>query len=116
MSEEDFSREEWRSIGQSIARLRASVMAVTFAVLGAAGLFTATAWLIVQGSLRGVEDVGPTLGLLGNYFPGYSVTWGGAALGVVYGALTGAATGYVLATVYNAVARLGTSGERRLRQ
>ena len=103
MNETSFSNEEWQAIGQAIARLRASVMAVTFGMIGAAGLFVATAWLIVEGSITGATEVGPTLGLLANYFPGYSVTWLGAIIGAFYGALLGAVVGYSLALIYNSV-------------
>ena len=87
----------------AIARLRASVMAVTFGLAGGTGLFVATAWLVI----RGGEVVGPHLGLLNNYFPGYSVTWIGAFVGAFYGALVGAAAGWVLAWTYNRVADRG---------
>ena len=106
MNEESFSNDEWQAIGHAIARLRASVMAVTFAVAGGVGLFVATAWLIIEGAVTGAREVGPTLGLLANYFPGYSVTWGGAFVGMFYGALAGAVAGYVLAFVYNGVTKL----------
>lgn len=101
MNNDSFSEDEWHTIGQAIARLRASVMAVTFGIAGAVLLFVATAWLIIQGPTGGSQHVGPTLGLLGNYFPGYSVTWTGAVIGMFYGALTGAAAGFFMALVYN---------------
>lgn len=84
-----------------MARLRAGIMALVFGMVGGVGLFLATAWLL----LRGGATVGPTLSLLGNYFPGYSVTWPGAGLGFVYGALVGAAVGWSMARIYNFVAR-----------
>lgn len=101
MSDETFSKDEWAAIGQAIARLRASVMAVVFGLLSGVGLFVATLWLVVTAK-EGVE-VGPTLSLLNNYFPGYSVTYGGAFVGLIYGAVVGAVGGYVLAYVYNVV-------------
>jgi hypothetical protein len=63
------------------------------------GLFGATAWLL----LRGGTDVGKTLGLLSNYFPGYTVTWGGAFVGLVYGIVAGAVLGFGTAWIYNQV-------------
>jgi hypothetical protein len=75
-------------------------MAVTFGLAGGTVLFVATAWLVI----RGGDPVGPHLGLLGIYFPGYAVTWVGAVLGFVYGALVGGASGWLLAWVYNSVA------------
>lgn len=113
MTEEQFNSDEWRAIGQAIARLRASVMAVTFGIAGGIGLFVATAWLVLRGPTGGAEVVGPTLGLLNNYFPGYSVTWGGAALGFLYGVFVGAVVGYILAWVYNRVAEIRNPSMRR---
>ncbi len=51
--------------------------------------------------VRGGEEVGAHLGLLGIYFPGYSVTWGGAFIGFVYAFVGGYAVGRTVATVYN---------------
>lgn len=91
---------DWSIVKPAIVRLRASVTAVAFGVLGAAGLFLATVLLL----LRGGPQVGPHLGLLGNYFPGYTVTWPGAFIGALYAGVTSAVIGYVVAWVYNAVA------------
>ena len=84
----------------AIARLRASVMSVVFALLGGTGLFFATAWLL----LRGGYDVGRNLSLLDNYFPGYAVTWPGCFVGFFYGALAGGAIGWSVAWIYNRIA------------
>ena len=64
------------------------------------GLFAATAWLVIKGG----PTVGPTLGLLRAYYPGYSVTWPGAFVGFAYGALTGAVLGWCVASLYNFLA------------
>ncbi len=92
----------------AVARLRASVMATTFGLAGGVGLFLATAWLVILGG----EVVGPHLGLLNNYFPGYSVTWPGAFVGLFYGTLVGAAAGWILAFTYNRIADRPGSGAR----
>lgn len=98
---------DWSIVKPAIVRLRASVTAVAFGVLGAAGLFLATVLLLLRGGQPhpdGTEIIGPHLGLLGNYFPGYTVTWPGAFVGAVYAGVTSAVIGYVVAWVYNAVA------------
>lgn len=102
MSEERqaLSDLERAMIHDSIARMRAGVMAIVFGMACAGGFFIATAWLLI----RGGPTVGPTLGLLGNYFPGYSVTWTGSVVGLAYGAIVGSAVGYALARVYNRLA------------
>ncbi len=101
MSDNSFTQDEWHAIGQSIARLRASVMGVVFAMLAGGGLFIATAWLVVIA--KEGEPVGPTLSLLNNYFPGYSVSWPGAFVGLLYGVAVGGVGGFILAYVYNLV-------------
>jgi hypothetical protein len=92
--------DEWALLHAAVARMRASVMAVVFGILGGVGLFVATAWLV----LRGGDNVGVHLSLLNNYFPGYRVTWPGAFLGLFYGALSGAVLGWALAWLYNTIA------------
>lgn len=83
-----------------VLELQAGVLAFAGAILGGGGLFLMTVWLLVKGG----EEVGPHLGLLGNYFPGYAVTWAGAVIGLGWGALTGAAVGATIGVVYNLVA------------
>lgn len=83
----------------AVVRMRARIMATVFAMLGGTGVFVATAWLLVQGGPR----VGEHLSLLRHYFPGYSVTWLGAFVGLFWGALFAGAVGFALAWVYNQV-------------
>jgi len=71
-------------------------------VVGGVLLFMATAILLIKGG----RVVGPTLSLLGYYFPGYRVTWGGAFLGLFEGLVLGFAFGYILAWLINVVVRL----------
>ena len=73
MNNQQATQKEWELINKTIARLRASVMAVVFGLVGGLGLFLATAWLLIQGG----PGVGYHLSLLDNYFPGYTVTWPG---------------------------------------
>ena len=85
---------------RSIAHLRAGIMAIVFAVLAGTGLAIATVWLL----LRGGPNVGEHLGLLGNYFLGYSVSWSGAIIGFLWAGAVGALFGWLTAWVYNWVA------------
>ncbi|MBI4817657.1 MAG: hypothetical protein HY791_15455 [Deltaproteobacteria bacterium] len=99
-------KDELQIVRRAVARLRASIMAVTFAGVGGVGLFVATIWLVIQGG----QVVGPTLGRLGNYLPGYDVSVGGAFLGLFYGGWVGGVVGYSVAWIYNSVAlRRGAS-------
>lgn len=89
-------------IRAAVARLRAGILALVCGLLAGTGLFVATVWLV----LRGGETVGPHLGLLRYYMPGYSVTWPGALLGFFYGVLFGAVVGGLTGWIYNRVADL----------
>ena len=87
-------------IRHAVVRMRARIMAIVFGMVGGSGVFLATAWLLVQGG----HNVGAHLGLLRNYFPGYTVTWGGAFIGFFWGALAGAILGWAVAWLYNQIA------------
>jgi protoporphyrinogen oxidase len=79
---------------------------------GAAGgllLFVATMLLV----LKGGPVVGPTLGLLGQYFPGYTVTPLGGVLGLLYGFVAGGALGWTFALLRNTVLLLYIAIVRR---
>lgn len=91
---------EHRRVRAAVARLRAGVLAVVFGLVAASGLAFATAWLV----LRGGDPVGPHLGLLAQFFPGYSVTWPGVAIGFLYGLLLGGLVGGFLGATYNRIA------------
>ena len=101
MTQHPVTRAERELIESAVARMRAGILAIVFAMVTGTGLFVATAWLLIKGG----ENVGATLGLLGNYLPGYAVTWPGAFLGLAYGAAIGGAMGWLLARVYNRLAR-----------
>lgn len=85
-----------------IAFCRIDVVAMAVATGTVAGLllFLATTVLLIKGAPAGVE-VGPHLGLLGIYLPGYTVTWLGALLGAVYGLLLGGVAGAIVAGMWN---------------
>ncbi|HET6268125.1 MAG TPA: hypothetical protein VFG11_10445, partial [Acidobacteriota bacterium] len=65
------------------------------------GIFLATIILVI----RGGAVVGPNLALLAQYFVGYTVTWGGAFLGLAYGFVVGFLAGYSFATIRNGIVR-----------
>jgi protoporphyrinogen oxidase len=66
----------------------------------AAGLLLCLATLMLV--LKGGDMVGPTLGLLSQYFPGYRVSLAGSVLGLVYGFITAFIGGWMFAFVRNA--------------
>lgn len=86
-------------VSRAVARIHAGVMALVCAVLCGGGLFIMTLWLVIRGGI----DVGAHLGLLSWYFYGYSVTWGGAFIGLFWGVVAGGLIGWVIGEVYNLV-------------
>lgn len=79
-----------------IRRLNARLLGVTLGLISGGGLFAATLWLVI----RGGENVGAHLGLLRNYFPGYSVSLLGSGVGFVYAFVIGYGIGVAIATIY----------------
>ena len=47
------------------------------------------------------RGAGDHLALLRGYYPGYQITYAGAAIGLVYGFVTGVLGGALLAWIYN---------------
>jgi hypothetical protein len=67
--------------------------------VGAIVIFAATNWLV----LKGGDVVGPHLGLLSQFFIGYSVTFVGSFIGAAYGFLVGYISGLIIGWIYNTV-------------
>ncbi|MEM6320414.1 MAG: NAD(P)/FAD-dependent oxidoreductase [Bacteroidota bacterium] len=65
-------------------------------------LFLATAILL----LKGGENIGANLNLLGQYLPGYAVSWTGAGIGFLEALLLGFLLGQFIAMLRNSVVRL----------
>ena len=86
---------------KTLLRLNARAWGIAVGLLFAHGIFLATVFLV----LKGGPTVGPHLALLGQYLPGYTVTWGGAFIGFVYFFVIGYAVGRIIGVVYNALAR-----------
>jgi len=86
---------------RAIARLNARAWGIAMGLLLGFGLFIATNILV----LKGGEQVGPHLSLLGVYFPGYRVTFLGSLIGFVYAFVLGYALGRLIGAIYNFLVR-----------
>lgn len=85
----------------ALATLNARAWGVSVGLIMGLALFVATNILV----LRGGATVGPHLGLLGIYLPGYRVTFLGSLIGFVYAFVIGYGMGRLVGIVYNATAR-----------
>lgn len=100
---EPLTPDEQRQIEQALVRLNERAWGLAFGLLCGLGLFIATLILVA----RGGATVGPHLGLIGIYFPGYEVTWTGALVGLVYGLVLGYAAGWIIGALYNRLVKAG---------
>jgi hypothetical protein len=94
-------QDESLELKRTLARLNGRAWGIALGLLMGGGLFLATIFLVV----RGGPNVGQHLGLLRNYFPGYSVTVLGSFIGFVYAFVVGYALGRIIGAVYNRLVR-----------
>jgi len=87
---------------RAVLRLDANIFGVVAGLIGALVVFLATNWLLIKGG----PVVGPHLGLLGQFFIGYSVSFAGSLIGAAWAFVSGYVAGFIVAFVYNAVVRL----------
>lgn len=76
-----------------------ALAAATGLVLGGV-VWIATAALLLQGAVPGAPADPPLTQLL-SFFPGYTVTWRGSAIGLAYGFVVGFVIGATLAFTWN---------------
>lgn len=86
-------------VASAFARYDAVALGAALGTVAGLGLFLATAMLLMSGEAA----ARPMLSLLGNYFFGYTVSWSGAALGLVEAGFGGFVFGFVLARLLNFV-------------
>jgi len=82
-----------------LVRLNAVVQGVAVGAVAGVGVFLATAWLVVKGG----KPLGPHLALLGQYFLGYSVSWLGSIIGLLWGFALGFTIGGGISMIYNRI-------------
>lgn len=96
-------------IRKAVVRLNGHILGFVLAMIGSLIIFLATNWLV----LKGGEVVGPHMGLLDQFFIGYSVTFVGSLIGAAYAFLIGYLSGLFIAWIYNWVISLRSHGARR---
>src|SRR6266852_4960891 len=98
VTEHDLEEVLEGALTQVFLKLDRVALGLSAGMVSGALLFLATLALV----LKGGTVVGPTLGLLAQYLPGYTVSAFGSALGLVYGFVTGFVGGWAFACFRNA--------------
>lgn len=95
-------KTDWNdeALAGGITRLSGIILGLVLGVMTGLFVFVATNWLV----LKGGEQVGPHLALLGQFFLGYSVSFPGSLVGLAYGTALGFVAGWSVAWLYNWVA------------
>jgi hypothetical protein len=75
--------------------LNAKALALSAGILWGAAVFVITMATLLRGG------AGQHVGLLAAVYPGYTVTYLGSIIGLVYGFVSAAALGWLLAWLYN---------------
>jgi hypothetical protein len=86
-------------VGRAVARFKSAILAVVFGLFGGVGVLAMTAILLIENG----PNTGAHLQLLGHYFPGYTVTWPGAFVGLGWGFFAGALAGWLIGVIYNRI-------------
>ena len=87
-------------IRRAVRRLNAKAWGLAGGLALGVGLFGATNLLLLRGAPEG-HPIGPNLGLLAYFFPGYSVSFVGSLIGFVYAFVLGYILGRVVGSMYN---------------
>src|SRR5229473_1667767 len=98
VTEHDLEEVLEGALTQVFLKLDRVALGLSAGMVSGALLFLATLALV----LKGGTVVGPNLGLLAQYLPGYTVSAFGSALGLVYGFVTGFVGGWAFACFRNA--------------
>lgn len=91
------SNEEQKLLRRRLLVLNSKAWGVAIGLLAGTTLLVATLALVIKGG----QNVGQHLNLLGVYFPGYRVSTAGAFIGFIYLFVLGYALGRLIGLVYN---------------
>ncbi len=82
-----------------ILLLNTKILGLVLGILLGLAIFIMTNWLVIKGG----DPVGPHLGLLGQFFIGYRVSFLGSIIGFAYGFALGTLCGSLIGWIYNRI-------------
>lgn len=92
----EHAADEIAQLSASLARANAMCFAIVFGLVAGAGLWIATVFLVIKGG----PNPGNTLRVLAYAFPGYSVSIGGAFIGMLWAIALGFVVSLLPAWIY----------------
>ena len=98
----DNKKTKENELFEGVLWLNSGFLGLTLGILLGSALFIATNWLV----LKGGENVGYHLNLLGHFFIGYKVSFSGSFIGFGYGFALGTISGTMIAWIYNKIVAL----------
>lgn len=93
----EMDAQELQQVRKALLKMNEQGWGIAIGLLLGFSLLAATIILIIKGG----DVVGPHLGLLSVYFPGYSVTPIGSLVGFVYAFVLGYGIGRTVSVIYN---------------
>lgn len=93
----EMDAQELQQVRKALLKMNEQGWGIAIGLLLGLSLLAATIILV----LKGGDVVGPHLGLLSVYFPGYSVTPVGSLVGFVYAFVLGYGIGRTVSVIYN---------------
>ena len=94
---EDVAEAIEHALVRVLPKLDRAALGGALGTVSGLAIFVATLWLVIKGG----PFMGQNLQLLGQYFPGYTVSLPGSVLGLGYGFLVGFLTGWLFAFLRN---------------
>jgi hypothetical protein len=107
--EADVSQVFQGALEQVFSRLDPVALGISVGITAGLALFLATILLVIKDG----PMVGPTLGLLNQFFPGYTVTAWGSAVGFLYAFVAGFVGGWGLAYARNLMVFISAAAVHR---
>ena len=98
----ELDAQELQQVRKALLRMNEQGWGLAIGLLLGISLLAATIILVIKGG----TVVGPHLGLLSVYFPGYSVTFVGSLVGFVYAFVVGYGLGRIVSRIYNRLVAL----------
>jgi len=80
-------------------KLKPGALGLTAGIIWGVGLMLATWWSLV------LDTGGNTMRLIANFYFGYSVSFLGSIIGLIWGFVDGLICGYIFALLYNLIAK-----------